>query len=377
VGGQISSPPGGPWFATEVLVGRLAMKIINLCKEIRGLEAAARLEEMWGSLPNEATQRYQWVLFMKKHGVQAAMDAFGVSRRTLFRLQSLLNRSGWDPRVLIPQSRAPHRRRQSNVSKAVVKKIRELREEFPNLGKAKVRVLLEPWCAEQGIPCPSESTIGRIISRAPDKMRVVPTRLDSKGRRKTIQRPRRLRKPKQLNSPPLSLWAVDTIERVRDGIRRYIITFFDPVSRIGLAFAAPSTSSKNTSLALNALLSCLLSKDPHSCQLAILSDNGSEFLKDFDKSLRSHQITHYFTYPKHPKMNAHCERFNRTIQDLFVDYHEDLLFSDLPAFNQKLAHWLIKYNTIIPHHGIDLLSPVQWLMKHHPECQMYWTKTQA
>jgi len=71
-----------------------------------------------------------------------------------------------------------------------VTKIRELREEFPNLGKAKVRVLLEPWCAEQGIPCPSESTIGRIISRAPDK--VVPTRLDSKGRRKTLQRPRRL-----------------------------------------------------------------------------------------------------------------------------------------------------------------------------------------
>jgi len=30
-------------------------------------------------------------------------------------------------------------------------------------------------------------------------------------------------------------------------------------------------------------------------------------------------------------MNAHCERFNHTIQDEFVDYHETLLFDDLDA----------------------------------------------
>ena len=31
-------------------------------------------------------------------------------------------------------------------------------------------------------------------------------------------------------------------------------------------------------------------------------------------------------------MNAHNERFNRTIQEQFVDYHEDLLFTDLEGF---------------------------------------------
>ena len=41
-------------------------------------------------------------------------------------------------------------------------------------------------------------------------------------------------------------------------------------------------------------------------------------------------------------MNAHCERFNRTIQENFVDYHEDLLFTDLDGFNQKLADWLVR-----------------------------------
>jgi hypothetical protein len=116
---------------------------------------------------------------MKKHGVKRAMDAFGVSRRTLFRLQRLLKESNFDPRALIPKSRAPRRRKQSQVPLCVIQRIRELREEFPNLGKAKVRVLFEPWCKERGIHCPSESTIGRIISRAKDKMRVTPQRLPS------------------------------------------------------------------------------------------------------------------------------------------------------------------------------------------------------
>ena len=44
-------------------------------------------------------------------------------------------------------------------------------------------------------------------------------------------------------------------------------------------------------------------------------------------------MTHWHTYPKTPKMNAHCERFNRTLQDEFASYHENLLFTDLPAFN--------------------------------------------
>ena len=74
-------------------------------------------------------------------------------------------------------------------------------------------------------------------------------------------------------------------------------------------------------------------------------------------------------------MNAHCERFNRTIQESFVDYHEDLLFTDLDAFNQELADWLVFYNTERPHQALALLSPVQSLMINQPECHMLWTYT--
>ncbi len=45
----------------------------------------------------------------------------------------------------------------------------------------------------------------------------------------------------------------------------------------------------------------------------------------------------WLTYPKCPKMNAHCGRFNHTIQECFVDYHEDLLFTGPVLFNQKMS----------------------------------------
>ena len=60
-------------------------------------------------------------------------------------------------------------------------------------------------------------------------------------------------------------------------------------------------------------------------------------------------------------MNAHNERFNRTIQEQFVDFYEDLLFTDIDLFNLKMSHWLIRYNTIIPHHSLNMKTPTQYL----------------
>lgn len=44
-------------------------------------------------------------------------------------------------------------------------------------------------------------------------------------------------------------------------------------------------------------------------------------------------------------MNAHCESFNGTIQEEFVDYHSNLLFEDITKFNQKLSEYILFYNT--------------------------------
>jgi len=103
----------------------------------------------------------------------------------------------------------------------------------------------------------------------------------------------------------------------------------------------------------------------------LLSDNGSEFEADFACTLAQHGIQRWCTYPKTPKMNAHAERFNRTIQESFVVYHEDLLFADLALFNQRLADWLVFYNAQRPHYALGQQSPLSYLLQQQPECQRY------
>ncbi|WP_424947897.1 hypothetical protein [Candidatus Spongiihabitans sp.] len=66
---------------------------------------------------------------------------------------------------------------------------------------------------------------------------------------------------------------------------------------------------------------------------------------------------------------------NRTIQEQFVDYHEEELFYDLPGFNRKLAGWLLDDNTVLPHHSLGLQSPVNYLIHNQPQCQRGWTYT--
>jgi hypothetical protein len=57
-----------------------------------------------------------------------------------------------------------------------------------------------------------------------------------------------------------------------------------------------------------------------------------------------------------------------------VDYHEDLLFTDLALFNRKLADWLVVSDAERPHHSLGQQSPLSFLLQHQPECQRYWTQ---
>ena len=114
----------------------------------------------------------------------------------------------------------------------------------------------------------------------------------------------------------------------------------------------------------------------------VLTDNGSEFAKDFSKKLKELHLTHFHTYPKTPKMNAHCGRFNKTIQEEFSNYHKrDLINPD--TFNRKLLDYLLWYNTQRVHCAFqNKLSPLQFLISiqdnnyHLPKkCNLGWTYT--
>ena len=76
-------------------------------------------------------------------------------------------------------------------------------------------------------------------------------------------------------------------------------------------------------------------------------------------------------------MNAHIERFNRTLDEEFLLFNRALLRDDVNAFNEKLVDWLLWYNCERPHYALGQVPPFRSMMSLLPaeECQMWWTHT--
>ena len=217
--------------------------------------------------------------------------------------------------------------------------------------------LLSVFCREKKLPCPKPRTITRLIADC-GGLRRVPQKITGTGRIVKVNRQKVLRKPKDFTTKYAgNLVALDTVERFVFGIRRYLITFEDIHTRF--AFAWSTTS--HASLAAKEFFDLCRKVFPHPITF-VLTDNGSEFKKHFSEELRRLHLVHYHTYPKTPKMNAHMERFNRTVQEEFVDYHANLLL-DTEAFNRKLMDYLAFYNTERVHFAFgNKLSPVGFML---------------
>ncbi|WP_137653538.1 IS3 family transposase, partial [Escherichia albertii] len=48
---------------------------------------------------------------------------------------------------------------------------------------------------------------------------------------------------------------------------------------------------------------------------------------------------------------------------------------DLALFNQKLAEYLVLYNSKRPHKALALMTPVEYILRENKNCNMWWTHT--
>lgn len=80
-------------------------------------------------------------------------------------------------------------------------------------------------------------------------------------------------------------------------------------------------------------------------------------------------------------MNTHCESFNGTIQNEFIDYYVNLLFVDATRFNDKLSEYLEFYNTKRVHGAfknqkvpLEVLTESEYYAMQLPaECKNGWS----
>ncbi|MEK9171910.1 MAG: integrase core domain-containing protein, partial [Patescibacteria group bacterium] len=355
------------------------MRIFNKYRGTKGFVVAAergiRFRYM---ITKEAIRRTEILAFWSKHGLLATLDAFKVKRRTLFNWKRKLKQGDGKLEALNPQSRVPKIRRKRSWNPSVVEEIRHLRDEHPNLGKDKIHPLLTEFCGQLKLQCPRPRTIGRLIKDL-GGLRLFPQKITGTGRIVKANRQPIIRKPIAFKAEyPGHCLGLDTIEEFVHGSRRYVITCEDLFGRFAFAWATKSHASR----AATEFFAAFRLLFPYPVTF-VLTDNGSEWKKHFAAALLGLQITHYHTYPKTPKMNAHIERFNRTIQEEFLNYHRGLLFN-LNQFNIQLMDWLIWYNTKRVHYAFgNQLTPVQFLLSWRPmatsrlpvECKNGWPHT--
>lgn len=67
---------------------------------------------------------------------------------------------------------------------------------------------------------------------------------------------------------------------------------------------------------------------------------------------------------KTPKDNATNERFNRTLEEEFIQMGNRVL--DLNEFNRRMTEWLVEYNFRRPHQSLGYLSPINFIQKYQP-----------
>jgi len=174
-------------------------------------------------ITEKARNKARTLIFWEKHGLEATLDAFPVKRSTLFLWKKKLKERKGKLESLNDKKRIPKTKRRRIWLFEIRNKIKNIRKEHPNLGSEKIYPLLSSFCKENNLRCPKPRTIARIIADDPEKMRVFPQKISHFSKIKPIKRRKVLRKPKGLKPEyPSHLIALDTIEKIVNGCRRYI-----------------------------------------------------------------------------------------------------------------------------------------------------------
>ena len=304
---------------------------------------------------DKAKFRFHVLQVFYEGGFKSVKLAFPkLKRATLYRWKKKYEASGKRLNSLLPGSTKPHHTRVQTVPVSIISLIRKLRQDYPRMGKAKVKRFVDQFCLSQGLETISVSSIGRTIKRfnlfyaGKNKGRRV--RMDSSKK----QRVKLCPKVEDTKSGYIQL---DGVKFYYLGQYYYFLIAVDIVSKQAWVKLVPSLKSNHSREFLKEIITTCWYK-VHT----IHTDNGSEFKAYFDEAVTEAKLTHLWNYPKHPKTTGYVERFNWTVEDEFIFDAEDyLLYPE--EFKSKLNIWLLWYNQVRPHQSLKYLSPYEYLQE--------------
>jgi len=304
-------------------------------------------------LSPQAQLKLEWIIFYhtvaKDNAIKTAKH-FGINPKTFHKWKGRFNER--DLTTLEEHSRAPEKTRTRDISPIQRGRIRELRRKHIKWGKMKLR---RRYFKEYG----------EYISSWKFQVVIKEEKLyfDYAKIRKQANKKKQARKQQKKRiidfikkNKVNHLWHVDTvIFTISQGGYRYLLTAIDEVSKLAYARLYTTHSSKQATDFLKRLHYLTEGEI-----INLHHDNGSEFEKDFKAACVELSLPQWYSRPHTPKDNPVLERFNRTIQEEFVDII-DIGVEEVQPFNQRLAEWLIEYNNIRPHEALDYLTPFEYI----------------
>ena len=296
----------------------------------------------------ESIKRAKALSHWHKYGRESTRDAFGVPTSTLYRWRATLKKHHGYLQALNNKSRAPKRTRFRIAPAGLKEEIIRLRTQHPRMGKTQIYHTIKHQINT------SESTVGRVLKDMRER-----GQLPIRGE-KPYKKKYRVRKDRRQEKVGIE---ADSVVRYVNGIKWYFVTAIDLKTRKSWVYVTHKHSSMQASNVMKHIdidISC------------VQTDNGSEFLKNFHDHCVTNDIPHYFTYPNTPKMNAHIERFNRTLEEEFIMWHKHLMVDrdNLEKVNEKLQEYITYYNTVRPHTSLGFVSPEEYHVKNRENSHM-------
>lgn len=305
-------------------------------------------------LSRVARLRLEWIIYyFEGYGATTTARHFGISRKTFYKWFKVFDSDNlYSLHKLEDSSRAPRRVRQREITPLQEQRIIKLRKKHIRWGKEKLAVI---YAEEFG-----EKISAWKIQRVIETWQLYYHPQKAQKNRLKRKRSKKKKRITELNLDKLYWFqkkagyivCLDTVTIHWNSLKRYIFTAVDKYGKVAYARMYTNKSSKNGEDFLHRLHFLLDGQIPR-----VGHDNGTEFEKYFKLACQKLQIEQYYSRVRTPKDNPNNERFNRTLQEEFIDlgnFHTDPI-----VFNRLLTEWLIEYNFKRPHEALGYLTPMK------------------
>lgn len=318
---------------------------------MRAFKVFPRVSVSAANLSKPALKRLSWFDYYYCHNKNISLTCrhFGISRDTFYLWKRRFSTHNLKSLEDNKRTRRPHHLREMTTGLSVLKRIYNIR--LADLSKSRYEIHED--LKREGILV-AHNVIQKVINRH-SELKNLSKALAKQKRKWAVER---IRVDRNLKDKSLgSLIQIDTKHLYVLGTKFYIFVAVDCRSRSGFVEAYTTISSNSAA----DFLSKVINYFPFPIE-AINTDNGSEYLLHFHKLIADLKISHYFSYPNTPKMNARVERLIETLIYEFLNLQGDLI-PEISSLRDKCREFNTWYNNRY-HQSLGYRTPNEYVKNY-------------